>query len=123
VDGLQLKDNSIFNNGHHGVELNGGTYLDVHGNHVHNNGQRTPNTYFGIVAAANLNGFTLDSNFVGRAANYGTETDHEYDIVVATGTSDNYAVTNNRMRGGHAGSLLDGGSGANKVVQHNIVGI
>lgn len=119
-NGITVSNSSVFNNGEHGISISGGNYVQVTGSNIHNNGRKTAATYSGISVLSDVSGFTLQGNKIGRATNYGTETDHVYDILIADGTSNNYSITHNWTNGGSSGHIYNGGTGTNQIVRNNI---
>jgi len=74
--------------------------------------------YYGVVAGANVTDFTITNVSAGSYDQ--TTPTNTYGIVVSTGASDRYIITNNRVHGNTNGSVVDNGSGTNKVVSNNI---
>lgn len=81
-------------------------------------GLDTANTYDAVEVLANTNKFKLLGNTITNTTPFtGTQ---RYGIVVNGGTSDEYVITDNYLRGNATGGLFDGGSGANKLVTDNL---
>ena len=93
-----------------GIQVSGGTNADVRGNQVFGC------TTAGIRVIANVNRFSITDNTAGTSATWGTNLQG---IIVAAGTSDNYAIVGNNTRGATTG-LTDGGGGANKILAGNV---
>jgi hypothetical protein len=106
--GMEVK-----NNGKEGLKIDTGSVFHVAGGQYESNSVLTSNTYSGIKIAANLGGFTVrGATSTGAAQKYGLE--------IATGTSNNYIVSDNDFRTNTTGGLFDGGSGTSKQVYGNL---
>lgn len=69
----------------------------------------------GILVQANRSDFVVTGNDLGQPGSWGTNTTS---VEVQAGTSDDYIIAHNRING--SGAVLDGGTGANKLVSGNI---
>lgn len=122
VNGLLIKGANV-----NGVSVTGfdarscsshGVVLDGCQNVIFAHSMSTGNTGNGVYVTANTNRFTITNNFIGNVAGGGNNT--QYGVNIATGTSNVYIVTFNQLAGNTAGTILDGGSGTNKVLANNL---
>lgn len=115
VTGLSIQGTEVFANSSTGIDIVSGAVITgavIAGNRVAGNGGA------GISIAANVGGFTLASNVIGPAADFGANL---FGIYLDTGTSNNYLIQGNRLRGNTNSGLVDGGSGVNKSVTGNLI--
>jgi len=71
----------------------------------------------GVGVAAGVSGFTIKGNRIGNVEGIGSQ---GYGIIVHAGVSNNYIIMENDCRSNVTGGILDGGTGVNKEVAHNI---
>ena len=123
VDGIRWLGGKILNNDHHGVLINGGgtTFknISIDGSDIGNNSQEAGGTWHGIAVAANASEFSLRNNRIGDVLN-GSSTQQGWAILIAAGTSNNYVITSNDLRGNNSGGLSDGGTGTAKQIFGNL---
>lgn len=100
-------------NGGHGVSI-----IDTGITNVRlNGGIAAGNTGNGINVAANVGSFAVADMRIGNAYGLGANANG---IVIAVGTSDNYTIVDNDLRGNTGANLTDGGSGTSKVIFGNL---
>jgi len=104
--------------GHHSVLNTGigfhllkGTDIRIVGGAFNQNEQ-------GIAVAADVDEFSIVGAQAG--AGFGVNGNSNWGIIVAAGTSDNYTITNNDVRGNTSGGISDGGSGTTKIIRDNL---
>jgi hypothetical protein len=122
INGLRVVAHRAFNNGLQGIVFAaGGTLTNFH---VENcdcagNSQTLISTYAGIEVGANLSGFGIHHNRSGQEENFGSAVQQSWGIIVDGGTSNNYSIIGNDVRGNN-GTLSDGGTGTTKIVKDNL---
>lgn len=114
-----LFNSQIRGNAQHGVLHDGGRGLCFSGCDYVDNGQAANNTYSNHAVGAGVSGFQIVNNrflpITGQLAQKA-----KYPVIINSGVSDGYVITGNLTKGhGTAGTIQDGGSGANKVVTNN----
>lgn len=120
VDGLEFIGHRSLNNQQHGAHVVLAAAKNVRfsrGMFAGNSGAAT-GSYHGIVLGAGVSEFSIDGVQAGTAGSFGAS--QGYGVLVVSGASDNYAITNNDLRGNTVGGLSDGGSGANKTIIGNL---
>jgi hypothetical protein len=116
-DGIRFNGGGAVNNHKHGVLVNAtAVRTTFNGFSSRGNSVETANTYDGIAVAANTTDFIVKGCTLGGALSFGTQ---RYGVAVFAGTSDRYIVADNLASGNGTGTVLDGGSGANKRVANN----
>lgn len=122
VSGIRFIGLRAFNNGQDGMVLNPSSgsviNINVNASDFAGNSQSSPNTYNGITVGAGVSQFTLTDNHSGVIANYANT--QRYGILVNTGASNNYIITNNRAQNNVTGNVQDNGTGVTKVVNNNL---
>lgn len=74
--------------------------------------------YYGIAAGPGVSDFTISN--VSAGSYDPTTPSNTYGIVVSSGASDRYIITNNRVHGNTGGGVVDNGTGSNKIVSNNL---
>jgi hypothetical protein len=77
-----------------------------------------PSAYNGILVGANVSAFTIQGNRVGAESGY-TAT-QATGIIVSAGSSNNYSIQGNDVRGNSVTGLSDSGTGTTKIVSGNL---
>lgn len=103
----------------HGIDLQGGTDLEIDHCDILDSGQATTATYDAIHVAAGVTDFTISNNRSGVTA-IGNGNTTKYGVEIASGASDRYLLVNNRLRGWATAGHIDGGSGVNKTISGNV---
>jgi hypothetical protein len=116
-----INGNRIMGNAMHGIIVSaaGPTNVTISNNHIINNSTIGSAVYHGISMAPNATRFNINNNQCGSDST-GITNIQGWGILVNTGTSDHYAVTNNICFGNVTGGTSDGGTGVNKTVSGNI---
>lgn len=83
-----------------------------------NGGSFASNVNNGIFVAANVTNFMIRGAICGPTGEF--VANNGYGIYIASGTSNNYIVSNNQLAGNTAGSFFDGGTGTNKITYPNL---
>ena len=118
VNGISFSSHRSVNNVREGISLSNVTDVHISNSFIAGNSKDSPGTYNGIQINANLNAFMIRGNRIGNALGYGVT--HGRNILVVSGTSNNYIIAENDLRGYTLAGLLDLGAGTNKVVSNNI---
>ena len=109
-----------YNNARDGVTITGAAEVSINGGQYSGNSLSSANTYDGIQIAAGTSGFSITNVRAGNISGLGGGT-QRYGIAVAAGSSDNYKILGNDVRGnGTAAGLIDGGTGVNKRLHDNL---
>ena len=110
--GISFVDHHSFANAVNGLHVEKGNDVRVLGGiFAHNTGD-------GIVFAANVNEFSVIGARCGPAAGFNANSG--WGINVIAGTSNNYQIINNDVRGNTTGSISDAGTGATKNISANL---
>ena len=124
VDGVRFVGHRSFNNGQSGFFVNGtaggGTRINLSftGCDVSGNSITPSSTYSGFDIGAGISGFSITNSRSGQMANFANT--QARGIIVNSGTSNNYIISGNDLRGNLTNSLLEGGTGTNKTIANNI---
>lgn len=115
-----IDGNRIVANRQNGILLGAGVNTQIINNQIGANSQQGSGLFHGINVGANVSKFTIIGNTSGVLPSLGGNP-QAYGIFVATGTSNRYAIQNNIVDGNVTGGVIDGGSGAQKLVANNFV--
>jgi hypothetical protein len=118
IDGTFILGLRSHDNDGPGLHVEGGINLTVDSSYFYANSKTASGTEPGIKIAANVTSFNLRNNRSGQMA--GGANSQTYGISIASGTSNNYLVMGNDLRGNITGALLNGGSGATQTVHSNL---
>ncbi|RKJ72999.1 hypothetical protein D7X33_20995, partial [Butyricicoccus sp. 1XD8-22] len=118
VDDLTFNNCSFINNAQHGCLVQSGAKrVKFLGCSFISNSTELENTYHGLVIASNATDFIIKNctatnglGFTGKQSN---------GILVNTGTSDRYIISENLVSGNVSNGVVDGGTGVNKRVENN----
>lgn len=117
LNGINITHHTSVNNGLHGVVFNGSD-LRISNSIIAGNSQDAVGTYNGIQVQVDTSDFSIVNNTIGEALLFGTT--HSRNILIPTGSSDNYIISNNKLNGFTDQAIIDNGTGANKVVGSNL---
>jgi hypothetical protein len=73
---------------------------------------------YGVAAGPGVSDFTISG--ISAGSYDPTTPSNTYGIVVSSGASDRYIITNNRVHGNSSGGVIDNGTGVNKIVSNNL---
>lgn len=121
VNGARFIGHRAFNNGQSGyVIATGGTKANISFNDSDAAGNSTASSgiYSGFDVGANVSGFSITNSRSGQQADFSNT--QSRGILVNPGTSDNYIITGNDLRGNVNATLLDLGTGTNKRIGYNL---
>ena len=111
VGGATVTGSRIFGGGSGGVLINSpNADVTIVGNNFGANGNA------GIAVGPNVQNFTITGNRIGNIEGFGGQT---YCVLVNSGTSNGYIISNNNCMGNSNG-VVDGGSGVKKSVTGNV---
>jgi hypothetical protein len=101
----------VYNTGN-GITLNDSGVAEVHirGCDIAGNGGS------GVGVAANVNKFSVTNSRVGDSHGF---VGNAYGVFIAAGTTENCVITNNQLTGNTTASLVDDGTGINRVIHSN----
>lgn len=117
ASGVNFDNGAIVNIQQNAVLLTSGKDVNISNSRIADTGIATNNTYPSISVAANQNDFTLTNNdFTTILASANVP---NYNISVASGTSDNYTIYGNYLVNFGTAGLLDSGTGVGKSVLGN----
>ena len=112
--GITITNTDFYNNKGSGINIDSGANVETFGI---TNSNIAGNIGSGISIGANVSNFIINGNTIGAA---GDMVANQYGIYINAGTSDNYIIVNNIIKGNTNGQLIDGGTGTNKVVANNL---
>lgn len=112
IAGIDISNPHVFLNGGTGIQDDKTCDLKINGGFI---GQ---NTGDGIAIGANVNNFSIIGTRSGNGG--GVSGNTLYGIKVYAGTSNNYIISLCDVRGNTGGSVSDGGSGVNKIINNNM---
>ena len=110
----------IRGNKEYGVLINGSSGIIISNSRIGGNSVKSSNNYSGITVGADVSDVTFTNNRIGGDINCTGNGNQKYGILINTGSSDNYIITNNDLSGNATNSISDGGSGINKKIKSNI---
>jgi len=113
-----ITDSRIYGNANNGILIDAPGFI-ITSNQIGDNSTVTSAAYHGIVIGSNVNDFVVSNNMCGDLVGV-TGNNQGYGIIIPTGTSDHYTLTNNVCRNNVTGGVADGGTGANKTVSGNV---
>jgi len=111
--GVEFNDHHSLGNGEEGIEIANGINTKI------NNGYYLGNTNSGILIAAGVSDFSI------QGVRSGSETgvyagNGRYGIEIAAGGTDHYQIQACDLRGNTLGSILNGATGTDRIISHNI---
>lgn len=119
IDSFTFNGCHFVSGGSHGVFLGSApartTFIGCNFNSNH--AGPNPADAYGFLAGAGATDFTITGSIATNGLGAGTQ---QYGIVIGSGASDRYVITDNQLTGNSVGSLFDGGTGTNKRVVDNI---
>lgn len=118
LTGVQINNPRMMNNSFDGISIGAGQHITINGGSCSGNSGASSGTYHGVSIGAGVSDFTIMGMDNGDGFGFGAS--QGYGIVVQSGASNNYIVTANRNVGNVTGTVLDLGSGTNKVVANNL---
>jgi hypothetical protein len=118
INGIEFIGHRALNNNRDGAMIETGTDWVFNGGTFAGNSAAVANTYDGIAIAANISGFSIQGVRAGNGS--GMPDTQRYGIVVNTGSSNNYRIIGNDLRGNQTDRLYDGGTGSVKVIKNNL---
>ena len=107
----------------HGAGVNIGalsTNAKFNGFTARDNGLSATGTYAGISVSPGASGFQVVDCTLGGGQNLYSVVTQSYGLEIQAGSSDFYVVKDNLMLGNTLGGMIDGGTGTNKHIAHNI---
>ncbi|MCL6469727.1 MAG: hypothetical protein I4O48_15630 [Ralstonia sp.] len=111
-DGVEFIGHHAFSNTSNGVVLNGGTNFRFLGGAYAGN---TAGSAFSI--AAGVSGWSIEGAKVGSGFGFGGNT---FGVYIAPGSSNNWALINNDLRGNSSAAMSDGSTGTAKIIKGNL---
>jgi len=120
VNGVNLVAPHAINNGGDGIFIQGGTNIAVSDFQTFQNSVAATGTKHGIEVAAGASNFSIVNGQSGDGGKLVGSNKQSYGVLVDTGSSNNYLITNVNCGGNLNGCVSDGGSGGNKIVSGNI---
>jgi hypothetical protein len=120
LDGLRFNSSRFRENGKHGADLQGGSFVRWRGGEFNSNGQSAANTFDGLHVAANVNNFSADAIESGNRAS--TLPDRQRcGVKIEVGGSFGWAVRNSDLRNNLTAALANGSTSSNFVATGNII--
>jgi hypothetical protein len=118
VDGIRFTGGGAINCDQNGVLVESLAKRVIFQNFMaRSNSVSSANTYSGIIFAANTTDFVVQGcTATNNIVTFGTQ---KHGIIVQSGTSNNYVITNNLVSGNATSGVSDGGTGVNKFVSNN----
>lgn len=109
----------IMGNFQNGVVLAAGPKNTIiNGCFIGDNSQQSLATFHGVSVAANATDFQINGNRIGDLTG-AAGNPQGYGVFISAGTSDNYSVVGNNLKGNTTGGLVDAGTGTNKSIGLN----
>lgn len=119
VQGLRWIGGKVFHNGLAGFRLAGGLDVHISDSDIIANSQTASAARHGVEVGADVSDFSIKGCRIGGGFLQGDT--HGYAIHIDAGASDHYMIVNNDCHGNNnTPKIDDNGTGANKVVDHNI---
>jgi hypothetical protein len=117
IDGIHFDMHRAYINGAHALYFAAGTNISVTNSDICANGTLTPNSFSGIVVAANINKVTLQGNRI-RSACSGNS-NQQFSGIYAIGAGDDWLIQNNDLTGNQSAGLTLGGTLTNSRIEGN----
>lgn len=120
LDSLRWTGGRLRENGLQGWSHQGGVNVELVGVEVASNSKLSANTYDGVLVAANVSSWGIESCRIGNYAS--TLTGQANNIAIAAGTSQNFRIVGNDLSNAGAGKahVSNGSSSTNFVVLNNL---
>ena len=123
VDGVRFVGHRSFNNGQSGYFLNAANAanmknVEFNDSDASGNSQSSSGTYSGFDIGGGISGFSITNSHSGQQAQFGNT--QSRGIIVNPGSSNNYVLMGNDVRGNINNSIYDGGTGTNKIIKGNL---
>jgi hypothetical protein len=110
----------IYGNYQHGILVNAGPVVTtISNNQIGSNSTISSGTCHGVAIGVGVTRFSVTDNIIGTMST-GAGNNQGYGVLVNTGASDQYIITNNLCFGNVTGAVSDGGTGIVKTVSGNI---
>lgn len=120
VDGLRAVGSRFRENGKHGWDHQGGSFIRLIGGEINSNGQAAANTYDGFHVAADVNNFSIDGVEIGNRAS--SLPDNQRSAVkIEAGSSFGWAIRNSDLRNNLTAALANGSTSTNFVAANNLI--
>jgi len=118
-DSIKFTNTRFFNCGSHGCSITATANYTIFNSCSFESNSVTAGVgvAHGLAIAANTDNFTIVACKASNGLFTGTQ---GYGIIVISGSSDNYIITDNQLQGNATGGLLDAGTGTNKTISGNI---
>lgn len=123
LSGLSIANSNIENNQNYGVFMGAGVGIDISNTTIAYNSTASSGGFAGVSIQPGVGHFTITNSKIGTYGFLnpsGTTNKQSWGIVVATGASDYYIITNNLLDGNITGGLSDAGTGTHKTVTGNL---
>jgi len=119
VNGIRVIGHRSFNNVQSGYEVSntGATNIEFNSDDAAGNSVGTFNTYSGFDIGPGVSGFSITNSRSGFSS--GQANSQSRGIIVNPGSSNNYLIEGNDLRG-NTTSLLDLGTGSSKIIRSNL---
>lgn len=121
VDGVRVLGHRSFNNSKSGYTINNtGTAENIafDGDDASGNSAGTPSTYSGFDIESNVSGFSIQNSTSKQEAQFGNT--QARGIIINPGSSNNYTLIGNDVRGNTLQNIYDGGTGTTKIIKGNL---
>lgn len=115
VKGITISTPRVVNNGGHGINIAGGTDIDLSNAQVFCNSTKTVNGFDGIRVSGGVTEFSIQGGRSGLGGEFVTN-NQRYGISVEAGDSDNYTILGCDVRQNTTAGISDLGAGTNKHI-------
>jgi len=122
-DDVRIEGCTILNNKSFGILLYKGNNTIISGNGIYQNSTSFINGASGIQVMAGVSGFIITNNIIGLGGTLKSAGNNQsYGVIIQTGNSNHYIISNNRCPGNNLGTISDGGLGPDKQIVSNLSG-